>query len=180
MRLIHTPPIAIASLILSGCTPNLNDRPTLGGSYQSPSINPSGATVVQHDAPSMMLDRHPDRSRWEPTQFVAHFDGVAHGQSLVLPPPLTTEMPPRMYGRFPSEGDVLDAQTRSWGDELMAWTQELGRSTIGSAYAIGYLAWNNLLGRASYSPTPYKRSDQDQWSSGSPEGSQMEKKSDDN
>lgn len=88
---------------------------------------------------------------------------------MVLMPPLSTKMSAREYGRFPEGGDVLDPQSHSWGADAWETVRELGRSTIGSVFAVGYLTWNNAISEKQLSPTPYKRTEQDEWASGMPE-----------
>ncbi|CAN0572990.1 unnamed protein product [Laminaria digitata] len=45
---------------------------------------------------------------------------------------------------------------------------EIGRSVIGTPFAIGYLTWHGHLDTASVSPTPFKRTQQNDWSTGAP------------
>ncbi|MCA9274710.1 MAG: hypothetical protein KDA29_01665 [Phycisphaerales bacterium] len=170
MRLQRPLCLISATILFTGCTQNRNERIAMGGSYIPPSFSTSQSFVDQHDDEPFLFEKgFPDRGVWSPTQFVAHFDGTVHAHSMVLMPPLSTKMAARAYGRFPEDGDVLDPQSHSWGEDMWETVRELGRSTIGSVFAVGYLTWNNGLGQEQVSPRPYKRTQQDEWASGMPD-----------
>ena len=169
MRLQRPLCLISATILLTGCAQNRNERIVMGGSYTPPSFGTSRSFVDQHDEPALFDKGFPDRGVWSPTQFVAHFDGTVHAHSMVLMPPLSTKMDARAYGRFPEDGDVLNPQSHSWGEDLWETVRELGRSTIGSVFAVGYLTWSNGLGLEQVSPRPYKRTQQDEWASGMPD-----------
>ena len=166
--------ILVMSLYLSGCTQPLNDRLTIGGRFVSPSLNTAISGQTQSTAPVLFSETVPERSGWRSTTFVVPFDGVVHGQTLVLLPPLRPDAPARAYGRFPTRIDALDPQRRGWAGDFFESGRELGRSLVGTLYAVGYLVWNGELERPALSPTPYKRTRQDEWSSGQPARSASE------
>jgi hypothetical protein len=153
---------------ISGCTRALNARTTLGGSFISPTLGGTdhrGAT-----ARASLLSDPVDATReaWRPTQFVVAFDGVVHGQTLRVLPRLRPRSTPREYGRYPSAGDVLAPQSHGWMQEFAFFGSELGRSIVGTPYAIGYLVWQGELDDPTVSPGAYKRTPQTDWSSGTP------------
>lgn len=156
-------------LSLSGCTQPFNERLELGGRFVSPSLRtqqPAGIDPV----PPALFGQPPqaDREQWQPTQFVVHFDGVVHGQTLRIGRPLRANDPPRVYGRYPTRADALDPQSNGWFDDLKLGVSETGRSVIGGPFALIYLAVNGDLNHPALSPGSYKRSRQDDWSSGRP------------
>lgn len=153
-----------------GCTYEKNDRLTLGGAYESPAIFGPGSTRPTASDRSGLLEKSiTPRSVWEPTPFVAHFDGVVHGHLLRVFPGLPPDAPSRAYGRFPSDSDVLDPQERGHTLDLKYTVREYGRSLIGSDYSFFYLLTRGELFEDMLSPFPYKRSRASAWSSGYPE-----------
>lgn len=156
---------------LTGCTQTLNDRPSLGGSYISPSFL---AQPDLDDEPrsqtNLLLSSSPRiRSAWTPTQYINPLDGVVHAQELVIHAPLNHDDAPRVYGRFPSTDDVLSLKGTPWIDDLFITIDELGRSFIGTPYAVGYLSFTGQLGSPVSSPRqPWKRTRSGGWSSGYP------------
>ncbi|MEZ6163029.1 MAG: hypothetical protein R3B67_01170 [Phycisphaerales bacterium] len=169
MRLRYPMCLISATVLLGGCTQNSNDRISLGGGFVPGCIGESQSFVNEKQDPELFSLGSTVRGAWTPTQFVAHFDGTVHDPTMVLLPPLSTKMSAREYGRFPEAGDVLDPQSHSWGEDMWETVRELGRSTIGSVFAVGYLTWNNGLGQEQVSPRPYKRTQQDEWASGMPD-----------
>lgn len=160
---------AVPLCLLSGCTQPLNDRLALGGQFVSPSLR--GQTTDGVDpVPPDLFGQPPEleRERWQPTQFVVHFDGVVHGQPLRIGRPLRANDPPRVYGRYPTRSDALDPQANGWFDDLRLGVSETGRSVIGGPFALIYLAVSGELAQPAVSPGSYKRSRQDDWSSGRP------------
>lgn len=153
---------------IAGCTQPLNDRPTLGGLYTSPTLRLGATPQIRRFDPLLGEALIMDRSRWGVTQFIVPYDGVVHAQTLRIEPPLRHSNTARVYGRYPSVISALDPQSRSWGQDLRFAVSELGRSVIGTPFLIVYFGWNGELIRPSVSPSPYKRTRQDDWSSGSP------------
>lgn len=160
--------LLFAMLAISGCTQPMNDRITLGGSYLSPSLAPDSMREPPKSASLFEARVTPDRSRWRVIQFIVPFDGAVHTETLRVEPPLLPSSTARFYGRYPSGSDVLDPQSHSWVQDLGFTCSELGRSLLGSPFLIGYMAWHGDLTRPSLSPKPYKRTQQNDWSSGSP------------
>lgn len=154
--------------MLGGCAQVLNERVTLGGMHLSPSLDSSASAVPLGGERLLNAPVMGDRSRWGVTQFIVVFDGVVHAPILRIEPPLRAQSSGRFYGRYPETIEVLDPQARSWGEDLRFTLDELGRSLIGTPFAVGYLGWHGELGEPSLSPRPYKRTDQDGWSSGFP------------
>ena len=161
--------IACVFPALPGCTSEKNTRLTLGGSYGPPSIFDTAETVTgTEDEVRIFGANNRDRSEWEPMAFVAHFDGVVHGHLLRVFPARHPNSPARAYGRFPSAGDVLDPQNRSYTNDLLYTIGEYGRSSIGSDYSFFYLLSRGELFADMMSPFPYKRTGDAGWSSGQP------------
>ncbi|MAO21725.1 MAG: hypothetical protein CMJ35_10950 [Phycisphaerae bacterium] len=160
--------LCLGSLAMVGCAQRLNDRLTLGGQFVSPSLDLRRAQGIEPRPPALFSEPVRERSGWRPTPFVVQLDGVVHGHRLALTPPLRANAPAREYGRYPSPSDVLDPQRRSWSSDLFETGRELGRSLIGGVYAVGYLTWTGQLHRPTASPMAYKRTRQDEWSSGQP------------
>jgi hypothetical protein len=167
-RLIQVFLVMLLAMGPIGCTQPLNDRPTLGGQAISSAVMVPDPISVRPRAQLFAGQDPCDRTRWQPTQFVAEYDGVVHGSILRIAPPLRSSSEPREYGRYPSRWDVLDAQANSWFEDLMLTGTEIGRSVIGTPFAIGYLAWRGKLDTPTLSPTPYKRTQQNDWSTGAP------------
>ncbi|MFG0245797.1 MAG: hypothetical protein ACF8MF_07085 [Phycisphaerales bacterium JB052] len=160
--------LCLGSLSMVSCAQRLNDRLTLGGRLVSPSLDQNRTTSFEARSPELFAESVPARSGWRPTQFLVPLDGVVHGHRFLLSPPLRSNAPARTYGRFPSSCDALDPQAHSWSDDLFETGRELGRTLIGGVYAAGYLTWKGELHRPRVSPSPYKRTQQDEWSSGQP------------
>ncbi len=151
-----------------GCVHQSNDRLTLGGHQASPSLTPHHISI-DPKSPELLADRiSVDRRSWVPVQFVVPFDGVVHGQTLRIEPPLHPESSPRYYGRYPSPADVLSAQRRGWIQDILFSCGELGRSIVGTPLGVAFLAWRGDLDEPSISPRPYKRTQQNGWSTGLP------------
>ena len=164
--------LCIGSLMLCACSSPHNDRMTLGGSYLSPTLRPPAdhTETPESQAPNLLIAPLKPRSQWEPIQYIAPFDGVVHSPRLIISKPLEKTDPPRVYGRFPSSKDVLDAQSESWINNLLISIDDLGRTLIGTPYIAGLRLIGFSLDQPSLSPqAPYKRSQESDWSSGFPQ-----------
>lgn len=156
-------------VLQSGCTYSQNERLTIGAAYRPPTIFEHGSTRLDPSGTVQLLDAPAaGRNTWAPMPFVAHFDGVVHGRLLRALPPVRPRSNARAYGRYPTAEDALDPQADGYPQRLWAGIETLGRSTIGTDWAVIYLAWHGELFRDALSPMPYKRSRQSGWSSGQP------------
>jgi len=171
--------ILLLGILISmiGCqSPNQN-RITLGGSFISPSFRtPNSAQHYElgngHD---LLSETARPRSQWEPTQYIAPFDGVAHQPHFIVSKPLKKRDLPRRYGKFPTVNDVLDNQSTSWMSNLMISIDELGRSFIGTPYIISIrLAHLNPTEPLISPYLTWKRSNYSSWSSGHPSEAKFE------
>ncbi len=169
---------------LSACTHPLNDRLTLGGSHTPPTLSQAPTTSPPPANASELFASPPiPRSSWTPTQYIAPLDGVVHSWALSLSPPYKNTAPPRILGLYPTANDALTwyapiHQTQSasvppaliWINDAINTLNDLGRSFIGTPYALGYLAVTNQLTEPTTSPARvWKRTEtKDQWSSGFP------------
>ncbi len=152
---------------LAGCSQTLNDRLTLGGAQLPPTFD--GPVPGARTGPAVLFGADPrPRSAWTPTTYIAAFDGVVHGHTFVLRAPLEKVSTPREYGRFPTRRDALALQSSGWFEDLMMTIDELGRSFIGTPYAIGYWVWVGEIDEPTLSPSPYKRTAGVGWASGYP------------
>ncbi len=157
--------------LLVGCTQKLNDRPTLGGAYLSPTFRLNISTPTPLDRPSedLFASTPKPRSGWAPTQYLAPVDGVVHWPMLRILAPLKRTDPPRVYGRYPTLADALNPQTTAWIEDLLMTIDEYGRSFLGTPYAIGYFTLTGKLTEPLISPQPWKRTETaNTWSSGYP------------
>jgi hypothetical protein len=163
-------PLSFSLLLMqTGCSRLHNERLTLGGSYHPPTIHADSFSTTKPAVAHSLFSESPiDRAAWDAITFVAPYDGTAHHLTMRVMPPLRKDDQPRIYGRYPSIEDSLDPQSHSWAKDGWSTLEELGRSTIGSVFAIGYLVWEGELGKPRTSPIPYKRARQDDWSSGLP------------
>lgn len=160
--------LLFAMLAIGGCTQPLNDRLTLGGTQLSPTLSLDRPVPESRSSGLFESRALADRTQWSTTQFVASYDGVVHGQSFRVEPPLRQDSSARFYGRHPTVEDVLDPQTRSWGQRLHFAIDDVGRSIVGTPFLLAYWGWHGELFGPSLSPRPYKRSRQNDWSSGAP------------
>ncbi len=161
--------------LLVGCTQPLNSRPTLGGSYTSPTFRPSPVPPAALDRPArhLLATTPKPRPAWTPTQYLAPMDGVVHSPMLRALTPIKRTTPPRVYGRYPTPTDALKPQTTTWIEDILITINEYGRSFLGTPYAIGYLTFNGKLTEPLVSPQPWKRTETaNTWSSGYPASSQ--------
>lgn len=165
-----TPALTVPCLLLlamTGCSQALNDRITLGGSNLPPVFDES-THGARTGAPVLFGEGPTPRSAWTPTIYIAPFDGVVHGHDLILRARLDKFSAPREYGRYPTRRDALALQSSGWLDDLMMTLDELGRSFVGTPYALVYWTWAGELCRPEQSPFPYKRTAQVGWASGFP------------
>ena len=161
--------------LLGGCTEPLNDRPTLGGVYHSPTFaaQPQNHTALENPSQDLLATTPKPRIDWSPTQYIAPMDSVAHSPTLALFGMVKKTDPPRIYGRYPTINDALFYSTSSpaiWINDVLFTFYDLGRSFIGSPYAFGYRTATGKLAEPMISPSqPYKRTQTaDTWSSGFP------------
>lgn len=169
---VYTGETLIGMIILSGCSQPLNDRLTLGGSYLSPTFQSHvDSTTDSHDHQNLLFSEPPNpRSAWSPSQYITPMDGVVHSYELIIHPPLDRDDPPRVYGRYPTVADVLNIQSTSWIEDLLITIDELGRSFIGTPYAIGYTTLTGKANQPITSPRhPWKRRVAGGWSTGYPD-----------
>lgn len=173
-------PAAIALTVsllpeMVGCTQPINDRLTIGGTYLPPTFAQHPEPKSSPDERPVLLFDHPTRShdQWTPVQYLSPMDGVAHGHTFALSPLIKHTDPDRIYGRYPTPQSVLAYHPDtlgSWINEVFFWCDELGRSFIGTPYAIGYLTISGHLDEPILSPIQnWKRTNQIQeWSTGYP------------
>ncbi|MBL4698650.1 MAG: hypothetical protein JKX70_07440 [Phycisphaerales bacterium] len=161
--------ITAVCAMLAGCTQPLNNRITLGGSYRSPSFR--AVSTTQQSTDTGLLDSTPKpRAHWAPTRYIAPIDSVVHTptfQLFALPKKSDTA---RIYGRFPTPPDSIELNSANWSKDLLITLSELGRSIVGTPYAIGYLTITGQLNKPVASPArPWKRTQaKNNWSSGYP------------
>jgi hypothetical protein len=154
-----------------GCASGLNDRLAIGGSYVSPTFRSDGISGIKTSSQSQhIFSSHASpRAMWTPTQYIAPMDSVVHSNEFTLHAPLKRDAPPRVYGRYPSASDTLTMQATSWMDDLLITIDELGRSFIGTPYAVGFLTVTGQMNKLVLSPRqPWKRTTATSWSSGYP------------
>ena len=183
--LLSTYPLLLCLCLgLSACTHPLNDRLTLGGTHTPPTLaNTTTTPPPQANASALFASPPTPRSSWTPTQYIAPLDGVVHSWTLTLSPPINKKAPPRILGLYPTANDALawyqpirQTQTNAippaliWINDAINTLNDLGRSFIGTPYALGYLAVTNQLSEPTTSPARvWKRTEtKDQWSSGFP------------
>jgi len=162
-------------VLLAGCTQPLNSRPTLGGSYISPTFRsiPSPPAALDRPAQHLLATTPKPKSAWTPTQYLAPMDGVVHSPMLRVFAPIKRTVSPRVYGRYPTPADALKPQTTTWIEDILIAINEYGRSFLGTPYAIGYLTFTGKLTAPLISPQPWKRTETaNTWSSGHPTSSQ--------
>ncbi len=158
-------------ILLVGCTQPINSRPTLGGSYISPTFRPNTTTptALEHPARHLLASTPKPRSAWTPTQYLSPMDGTVHSPMLRILAPLKRADPPRVYGRYPTPTDALDPQSTAWIEDLLITIDEYGRSLLGTPYAIGYFTLTGKLTEPLISPQSWKRTETaNTWSSGYP------------
>ncbi len=165
----------LSVLLLSGCTQPLNDRPTLGGIYRSPTFitQPQSHTALENPSQHLLASTPKPRIDWSPTQYIAPMDSAAHSPTLALFGMVKKTDPPRIYGRYPTTNDALYMQQSAsiaWINDALFTIYDLGRSFIGSPYAFGYRTATGKIAEPMISPSqPYKRTQTaDTWSSGFP------------
>ena len=171
-RLLNFLSIFLPIFFITGCTQPLNDRPTLGGSYVSPTFRKKSQPAIPLDSPTehLLANTPKPRSAWTPTQYIAPFDGVVHGHTFTLRAPMGQFTYPRIYGLYPTTLTSLDPQSTPWIKQLWHSCNELGRSFLGSDFSVLSLTFTGQLTKPVTSPTlPWKRTDtHDAWSSGFP------------
>lgn len=166
MKPLHITLLAMLAVVLSGCTQPLNNRITLGGSY----ISPTFATQAPPQLDDPISRPH---NQWTPTRYISPMDGVVHTPTWSLTQfPKRTD-PPRLYGRYPTVTDAAQRTTYSgmpWLNQILFSVDELGRSFIGTPYAVGYGIISGKITKPMLSPVEnWKRTDQTQgWSTGYP------------
>lgn len=175
-RLSYLLGIFLLIFLIVGCTQPLNDRPTLGGSYISPTFREPSPYATSLDSPAehLLANTPKPRSAWKPTQYIAPFDGVVHGHTFTLGASMGRFTYPRIYGLYPTTLTSLDPQPTPWIEQLWHACNELGRSTIGADISFLYLTYTGQLTKPVTSPTlPWKRTNtHDTWSSGFPSHAQ--------
>lgn len=167
--------ILLLLVALTGCTQGLNDRPTLGGSYLSPTFrqHTDNHTAIKNPAQHLLTTTSKPRAEWTPTQYISPMDSVVHLPTLTLYQlPKKTDLP-RIYGRYPTTNSALYMQKSApiaWINDALITFYDLGRSFIGAPYALGYLAVTGKLTDPVESPAQsYKRTETaNTWSSGFP------------
>jgi len=166
----HITLLAMAALVLTGCTQPLNNRITLGGSY----ISPTFTTQARSQTPSLPdAQASRPRNQWTPIRYISPMDGVVHSPTWALTRIPKRTDPSRLYGRYPTIDDAALRTVHSnmpWINQTLFTIDELGRSFIGTPYAMGYLTVTGRLTKPMLSPTQnWKRTDQTQgWSTGYP------------
>ena len=157
-------------LVLSGCIRDQNARLSFGGMRISPSFQSAPTLKVHKYGGEQLFDSvQPPRVDWRPIQYISPFDGVVHGHELRVYPRLEKNDPSRVYGRFPTNQSALDSQSTGPLEDAFISIDELGRSMVGTPYAIGYLAFTSELFKPNQSPRiPWKRTKFQRWSSGYP------------
>ena len=167
--LIFTAACALACALLVGCTQPLNNRITLGGSYRSPSFRAILTTPQSSETGLLEFSPKP-RAPWTPMQYIAPIDSVVHTPTLLLFALPKKSDTARTYGRFPTSSDAIELNSTSSSKDLLITLSELGRTFIGTPYAIGYLTITGHLTEPMESPArPWKRTQvADNWSSGYP------------
>ena len=159
--------VLCAGMLCSCTAHHANDRVMLGGQYRTGSFG-GGESVVELD----QVQR--PRARWQSVVVVAPTDGTVTGQTLRTPNYLRPEDPPRLYGRFPTIDDALDAQQLGWGRELWWAMDVLGRS-VGEVLLMPYRAAVYTFTKPeTWSPERVwkRRPENDVWSSGQPRAMQ--------
>ncbi len=159
--------------LCSGCTQSLNDRMTLGGTYHSPTFVDHSLSIHEQQSNglnTLAMTGSTDRSHWVPAQYVSPMDGVVHSRLWRVLHPVSKKDPPRTYGRFPLATDVLNSQSTKSLNDTLNTIDDIGRSIIGTPYALGYMTVTGSIGRPSISPvSPWKRTNStNTWSSGFP------------
>jgi len=156
------------TVLLTGCSHPSNDRITLGGSYVPPSLRQDPLAIDLEPDPVLFGLEPAPRSQWDPIIYLVPFDGVVHGHLFQVRAPIGKTSTPREYGRFPTRRDALRPQSSSWGEDIVTTIGELGRSVIGTPYALVYFAVTGKLGEPTLSPRAYKRTPRVEWATGSP------------
>jgi hypothetical protein len=160
--------LIFAILTLAGCTQPTNDRLSLGGLYITPTFQTPKPENTPN-TPQLFAATPKPRTAWESTIYTSPYDGVAHSRLMRTLPPLKRDDTPRSYGRFPTTDDALSEQSNSSTQDLTFAIQEMGRTFIGTPFALGYFLTTGQLTTPSIAPDrSWKRTRQDGWSSGHP------------
>ena len=156
--------VILCALMLSSCSAHTaNDRLILGGRYPTGSFGGGGSVIQEPQA------RRP-RARWAGVVVVVPTDGTITGQTLRTPKYLRPTDPARLYGRFPTINDALDAQEQGWLRDGWWAFDELGRAFGEIALMPVRAAVYSITEPRTWSPERAwkRRPADDAWSSGQP------------
>jgi len=172
MRLKTGMPLMIALCMLWGCTQPLNDRLTLGGNFITPTFrasNISDPTNPEISAPTLLAATPKPRDAWTPIQYISPYDGVVHSPLLRVRPPHKHLDTPRNYGLYPTIHDASYSQSLTYEKDLSEPLKALGRTVVGTPYALTQFILSGELTAPSDAPfRVWKRAKPSRWSTGNP------------
>lgn len=170
--------LSILLIGMVGCTQPLNDRITLGGSYLSPTFRSQNSAQEDSFPPQLFESTPSSRNGWSPTRYISPVDEVVHAPVYRIMVSPSKKAYPRIYGRFPTPRNALIYHApplKVWVTDSFNTIFEIGRSVIGTPFAIGSYALSGHLGEPGVSPIKsYKRTNtSNNWSSGFPTPSEQ-------